>query len=217
MSNDTFGLRSVFVVFAVCIATWFGSAASAEAPDALGALLERFKTVEGWSARFVEEKKIELLSQPLVNSGRIDYSRPRRLERRTLRPFESLWRLEEFLVTIEDAGEQTTIDLRRYPEAHVLATALMDVLEGDIHRLRKNFDVSFAAQHAENPWTLELKPPRNHTGALFRRIEISGLGVTLRRLVVVERSGDTSTTDFSTLRIEPSADRHELNQTHGVR
>ncbi len=172
--------------------------------------------MQTWSASFVEEKKIALLSEPLVNFGRIEYSRPRRLERRTVRPFESLWRLDGHLVTIDDGGEKTTIDLRKHPDASLLATAFVDVLAGDIDRLRKNFDLSFAAQREDRPWSLELRPLKNGSRAFFRRIEISGIGGLVQRLVIIGSSGDNSTTNFSTVRIEPSAGGDRAKDTKGV-
>jgi len=188
----------------------------AEPPDPLASLLEQFKGVQTLSATFVEEKRIALLSEPLVNWGRIDYSRPRRLERRTTRPFESLWRLDGNLVTVEDAGERTTIDLGEYPDARLLATAFMDVLEGDADRLRKNFGVSFAPQRAGTPWRIELTPLKNGRRALFTRIEISGLGVLVERLIIVESSGDKSTTNFADVRIQPKSDGDRAKDTKGA-
>lgn len=211
------GVRGIILISLIGLVALGEQPGSAEPPDPLASLLEQFKGVQTLSATFVEEKNIALLSEPLVNWGQIDYSKPRRLERRTTKPFESLWRLDGHLVTVEDAGERTMIDLDEYPDALLLATAFMDVLEGDVDQLRKNFRVGFAPQHADTPWSIELTPLRNGRRALFRRIEISGLGVLVERLIIAESSGDKSTTNFSDVRIQPKSDDDRAKDTKGVR
>ncbi len=193
--------RDVFAIslFGLVVLLW--QPVSAEPPDPLASLLEQFQAVQVLSANFVEEKRIALLSEPLVNFGRIEYSRPMQLERTTTKPFESVWRLRRELVTFDDGREKTTIDLREFPEASLLATAFMDVLEGDDDRLRKKFQVRFVPQRRDAPWNLELTPINKGTRSLFRRIEIRGRGVLVQSLVVIESSGDTSTTTFSAVRI----------------
>ena len=216
VSDDAAAVKGILLISLFGLAVVCEQSASAEPTDPLASLLEQFRGVQTWSASFVEEKSIALLSEPLVNFGRIEYSRPRRLERRTTRPFESLWRLDGHLVTIDDGGEKTTIDLRKHPDASLLATAFVDVLAGDIDRLRKNFDLRFAAQRADRPWSLELRPLKNGNRPLFRRIEISGLGGLVQRLVIIGSSGDNSTTNFSTVRIEPGASGNRAKDTKGV-
>jgi outer membrane lipoprotein-sorting protein len=198
--------RGIFTVSLIGLVVFFGQPGSAEPPDALASLLEQFQAVHTLSASFIEEKRISLLSEPLINFGHIEYSRPMRLERRTTKPFESIWRLERNLMMFDDGREKTTIDLREYPEASRLATAFMDVLEGDVDRLRKNFRANFVPQRGDAPWKLELTPLIEGNRSLFRRIEISGRGVLVQRLVVIERSGDTSTTTFSGVRIQTAGD-----------
>lgn len=190
--------------------------AIAEPSDLLASLLEQFEGVQALSANFVEQKDIALLSEPLVNFGRIEYSKPKHLERRTTRPFESLWRLDGHTIAVEDGGERTMIDLREYPDASLLATAFMDVLEGDVNLLRKNFRVSFVPQRADTPWNITLRPLESGRRALFKRIEISGLGVLVERLIIVESSGDKSTTSFSDVRISPRAHGDPAKDTKGV-
>lgn len=189
---------------------------SAEPSDPFAALLERFHGIQTFSASFVEEKRIALLSEPLVNLGRIEYTRPRRLERTTTSPFESAWVLDGHQVTLDDGSDRTTIDLRKHPDADLLATAFMDVLEGDVDRLRHNFQIGFAAQRDDTPWKLELTPPKRAGRALFTRIEINGLGVRVQRLVIIETTGDRSTTSFSNVRIQQTADTDGAKEARDV-
>jgi len=216
VSDAALAVKGILLISLFGLVISYEQPGSAESSDLLASLLEEFRGVQSLSANFTEEKKISLLSQPLVNFGRIDYSKPRRLERRTLSPFESLWRLEGQVLTVEDAGKKTTIDLDEYPAASLLATAFTDLLEGDVDRLRKNFNVGFVPQRADTPWKLELTPLNNGSGAHFRRIEISGLGVLVQRLVIIESSGDRSTTKFSEVRIQPRAGDRGAKETKGV-
>ena len=197
-------LRGILATSLIGLVVLFGQTGSAEPRDPLLSLLKQFQAVQRLSASFVEEKRIELLSEPLVNFGRIEYSRPMQLERTTTRPFKSIWRLQRNVMTFDDGQEKTTIDLREYPEASRLATAFLDVLEGDADRLKKNFQIEFVPQRGDAPWNLKLTPFDKGNRSLFKRIEITGSGVLVQRLVVIERSGDTSTTNFSAVRIQPT-------------
>jgi hypothetical protein len=216
VSDDATAVKGILLLSLIGLVVLCEQRGSAQPSDPLASLLEQFRGVQSWSASFVEEKEIALLSEPLINFGRIEYSRPRRLERRTIRPFESLWRLEGHLVTIDEAGENTTIDLREYPDASLLATAFVDVLDGDLHRLRKSFDVSFVAQRGDRYWNLELRPLQDGSRALFRRIELRGLGGLVHRLIIIGSAGDKSTTNFTTVRLQPNADGNRPKETKGV-
>ena len=58
-------------------------------PAPLEKLLEEFRKSPGFSANFVEEKRILLLKEPVRNEGRMYFAQPRSFARWVDRPFPS--------------------------------------------------------------------------------------------------------------------------------
>src|SRR5262249_34114382 len=62
------------------------AAGAAAAPPTLAALLEGFRTMPGFEARFEEEKTLALLAAPLKSRGRLYFAPPATLLRRVEAP-----------------------------------------------------------------------------------------------------------------------------------
>ncbi len=166
----------------------------AAAPDA-AALMAQIRDAPGFEARFVETKRIALLSAPLVTSGRMYLGPDRALARVVESPRRSRVVVEADRLTTVEGERVERLDLSGQPEAKALVGAVRALLAGDLPTLEVAFTVGFVAE--DEAWTLTLTPRSDRLGALVRRLSFEGRGPAPVRFTVEEKSGDTTITELS--------------------
>ncbi len=153
--------------------------------------------VEARRARFVEERSIGVLDQPLVTEGTFAFDAPDRLTRQDLTPAPALYTLDGDRLEIVIDGEERTLSLDQEPVVQALVAPFRAVFAGDLGMLEESFDVAYADDGGG--WKLTLKPK---TGSPARRflevVTVSGAGEHVERIETRERGGDRSV-----MRLEP--------------
>ena len=173
--------------------------AAAPAPAlTLGALLARFAAMSGLQASFREEKRMALLAAPLVNEGTI-YFVPNggspRLARHTTVPAPSVVVIDGATLRVADAAGREEIALDRNPPVRLFVDSFVKIFAGDSAALGTMYTMELAAEGER--WTLRLKPKVAPIDKLVERVEISGEGVVIASMRVVEVGGDETVTTFS--------------------
>lgn len=183
--------------------------ASAGAPEAAAAakpapaitlegLLARFAEMSGLQATFREEKRMALLAVPLVNEGTI-YFVPNagapRLARHTTLPAPSVVVIDGATLRVADAAGREEISLDRNPPVRLFVDSFVKIFAGDRAALSTMYAMELAAEG--DKWTLRLKPKVAPIDKLVERVEISGEGVVIASMRVVEVGGDETVTSFS--------------------
>lgn len=207
------GLRLAVVGALVAVAalpTW--ELRAQDAPADLPALLARFRTVRGLSARFREEKFIALLEEPLVSEGVLHFAPPARIARLVERPAASSMVLDGDELRLIDARGTQRIDLQRMPIVRAFVDAFRAVLAGDGAALDRSFRTRLRRE-SDGSWTLGLSPRIRAVARAIRWVELSGRDVRISRLRIIEVSGDESRTvftDVDTARAYGTADVHRI-------
>lgn len=142
-------------------------------------------------ARFIEEKEVPELEQPLRATGLLAWHAPDRLEKRTLEPAEELFLIQGDQVTLERPGRgvRETISLDAAPEVRPLVEALRGTLAGDAARLAQHHAVTFSGTPAA--WRIVLVPRSQRVRGAVQRIVLEGEGAFLR---MVETQGNDGRT-----------------------
>lgn len=182
--------------------------ALAQRPDAgltgalsLDAVLRRLRAVPAISARFREEKRMQLLAAPLVSEGTLHYASGR-LVRRTLSPDPAVALLEGGRLRFRDASGEQTLDLDAMPTARQFLESFTALVAGDRAALERSYVLGFVAEGAGDRWSLSLRPRPAALARVFREVIVRGTGVALSTIVVRETSGDESVTTFSDVRTD---------------
>lgn len=170
------------------------SAAAPSAPKTLEALLQEMAALPGFCSRFEEEKTTALLDAPLSSSGRLVFSPPDHLLRRVAEPYPSEIVVTGRTVEIRSGGTTQRIDLAAEPAIRPLVESILWVLAGDRAAIERAYRPTFEVD-AER-WTLRLEPKEARLSALLREMRIEGIGAAPERLLVVEATGDQTTTRF---------------------
>jgi hypothetical protein len=159
--------------------------------SSLADLLRGFRTIEGLSARFEEEKHISLLAAPLTTEGTLHYDREHEaLARHTTRPSRSSVVVVDGEVRFGDARSSRSLQVDGNPVAQALVSTFLHVLRGDGEALERAFVVSFESLPGDSGWRLSLSPRHGKVRRILRGIRFEGQGIRIARMTLLEAGGD---------------------------
>ncbi len=151
--------------------------------------MARLAAVPERRARFREEKRLAVLTEPLRSTGRLLYRRPDRLEKVTELPeAESLVVDGDRLVITTGQEPPRVVDLAAHPEVRAAVDAVRGPLSGDLAALRRSFAVTASGTPAS--WRLVLVPTDPAAARLLATVEVSGAGDQPREVVIRQADGD---------------------------
>lgn len=202
------GRATRFASFLFVAILWVAGRADAEASDALSTLLAKLSRVEAVSAHFREEKRMALLSVPLVSEGDIYYQKPRALVRHTRKPMTSSLLLEGSTLKFGDKAHVETASLTAQPAISILVDAFMGVLSGDKAALEREARVTLESRPSDG-WRILVTPNRDPLQKLVRSMEFEGAGSTVSRMRLVDANGDETVTTFTDVRLRGAFDAAE--------
>jgi outer membrane lipoprotein-sorting protein len=197
-----------------------GAAHLASGPAAAGAedltletFMHKVSSAPGVVARFRETKQLALLREPLESEGRLYFAPPDRLAREIVRPAPSSIVIVGGSLWMRDAGGVERVDLAGSEAARQFVDNFLVLFNGDLERLRERYDVQFRARGVQ--WTLVLQPRVRPLKFVIERIEMSGEGAALHRMVTTEVEGDVTSTVFEDVDTEHSFTVEELDRHFG--
>jgi len=162
--------------------------------DELMAILARRKAGE---ARFVEERTVSGLDQPLRYSGTLSFTAPDRLQRITLTPRRESFLVEGSEVTLQRGERVRRLPLDSLPELAALVAALRGTLTGDGSVLHRYFETTVEGSAAR--WTLTLVPLDFGLLGTVRLLRIDGMRSDVRVVELQLADGDRSVTTIEPL------------------
>ena len=179
--------RGVAAVVAWVVVSCLAPPAWALDLPGLAALLGQQRNAE---ARFVEERFVTGLDQPLRSSGTLSFTAPDRFVRTTLEPRPESMSVQGNMVTLKRGGRTRQMALDTVPEATALVEALRGTLNGDLAVLQKFYTARVDGTAAR--WKLTLTPLAQRLGTQVRQLDIEGQGPALTSVEVLLSGGDRS-------------------------
>ncbi len=141
------------------------------------------------TARFVEQKYVQMLKQPLQSSGRLIYLAPDRLQKETLVPAPSELIVNGDRLTVQQPdGKLRDLSLLEVPEIGALVASIRATLAGDAATLTRYYTPTIAG--TPNDWLLQLEPRDERLRKLLTMVRIQGAGTSIRGVETMERDGD---------------------------
>jgi len=155
-------------------------------------LMLQLSQVEHSQVRFVERKYLKVLKAPLQLSGTLSYTRPGRLEKRTLKPKPETVTVMDDKLTLENPGrnERRVLKLRDYPTLWGFVESIRATLGGDIKVLERFYRVELEGGPAK--WQLYLAPREPSMNEVISLIRIDGSQARIDTIEVQETRGDRS-------------------------
>lgn len=164
----------------------------ADPPLTLEGLMAALARQGPGTVRFTEVKSSALLKAPIESSGTLSYAAPARLEKHTRSPRDERLVVDRDTVVIERAarGERLELRLADYPAVRASIESIRGTLAGDLAALRRHYRVELEGTWSE--WRLHLLPSEPELAELVHKVLIGGSGTRVRRIEILEASGDRS-------------------------
>lgn len=185
--------RRALLLAAVLVPTLALPPLPARAADfELPALMELLAAVPASKDSFSETRHSAVLSAPLLLKGTLAYTRPDRLEKQVLAPYEERTVVAGNSVTMENRALQQsrTFSLASSSPISAFVESMRATLAGDRAALERHYRVQLEGK--AEAWTMSLVPRGKKLASLVKRIQIAGARERLKRIEVEEASGDRS-------------------------
>jgi len=157
----------------------------------LETLMADLAEVKERQARFVEERTLGILDEPLVTEGTLSYQAPDELIRQDLLPDPALYAIEGDQLRIVIDDEERVVALDQEPVLEAMVTPFRAILAGDQAALTSMFDLAYAENGDQ--WTITMTPkPSTATRFFLQRIEVSGTDLSVEQMDVFEQGGDVT-------------------------
>jgi outer membrane lipoprotein-sorting protein len=179
-------------------------------PPTLEALMRGMAGASGVEARFREEKRLALLSEPLESRGTLYFVPPNRLSRQTTEPSASRLVIDGDRVSFRDAAGGDAMDLSASPIAREYVSNFIVLFNGDLDALRERYRTDFRAD--AKGWQLALTPRGAPLSDFIERVTLVGRGRALERMELVETGGDRTTTWFEQVKTDRVFSADELKR-----
>ena len=184
-------LAALFLVPTV-ICAYPARSAEPATPWGVETLMLQLSEVDHAQARFVERKYLKVLKAPLELSGTLTYTRPGRLEKRTLKPKPETLTVAGDRLTLENPArnERRVLKLQDYPVLWGFVESIRATLGGDIRALEHFYRVELEGGPAG--WQLYLAPRDRKMNEVISLIRIDGKQARIDTIEVQETQGDRS-------------------------
>ena len=153
-------------------------------------LMQAFATAKPNHATFNEKKYIALLDEPVESSGKLFFSAPDHLEKRTLLPHVESLIVNGNKILIERGSKTYYFTTQNLPELGALINSIRGTLAGNQKVLERNFQLNLKGNMAE--WTLQMVPTNKKLQNLLKHIRIAGSDNQIHSIEVLQVDGDRS-------------------------
>jgi outer membrane lipoprotein-sorting protein len=158
----------------------------------LALLMKRMAEIPAAQARFTETRHVAILTAPLETRGRLSYTRPDRISKHVLAPFEERISVEGDTLTVENSarGAPRSTPVQSNPVLWGLVESLRATLAGDQALLQRFYRVALTGTRAA--WHLTLEPVDPQIGKHLHSIRIGGADSQIGSIEIREANGDRS-------------------------
>ena len=159
-------------------------------PLDLPQLMELMAQVPAREDRFTETKTMAVLSKPLILTGTLAYSRPDRVEKHVLTPYEEHLIVQGDQLTLANKDGTKRIGVKSHPLIWSFVEAIRASLAGEVAALRRFYHIKVEGTSRE--WSLTLRPLDPQAAAYLISIRLRGRGNHLVLVEIDEAGGDRS-------------------------
>lgn len=139
---------------------------------------------------YSEKKYSNLLTEPIVSSGTLAFSRPDTVEKNTVLPRKERFRIAGEELIVARKGREKRYPLSSQPLLAAFAASLRGVLGGNAELLRRHYQLTLTGEEQE--WKLQMTPMETEISRYVESISVTGHTGHIEQIEVRERSGDRS-------------------------
>lgn len=189
-------LARASIVALLAVIVTLASPGHAQTTGSLEAMFARMSRITALECRFHEEKRIALLSAPILTDGTIHYVRPGRLARRITSPSPQVVLIDGANLRMWDGSHEESLDLATQPVVRSFVDSILSLLAGDRAALERSY--TLAIESSATGHVVTLTPRASPLDRFLTRIRFTMTpGYDLTRMEMTEVSGDSTVTTFS--------------------
>ena len=159
-------------------------------PLDLPQLMDLMAQVSARQDRFTETKTLAVLTKPLVLTGTLAYSRPDRVEKHVLTPYEEHLVVQGDQLTLMNKDGTKRIGVKSHPLIWSFVEAIRASLAGETEALRRFYHIK--VEGTATKWLLTLRPLDPQAASYLTSIRLAGQGNHLAMVEIHEAGGDRS-------------------------
>jgi hypothetical protein len=152
--------------------------------------MELMAQVTARQDRFTETKTLAMLTKPLVLTGTLSYSRPDRVEKHVLTPYEEHLVVQGDELTLRNKDGLKHIGVKSHPLIWSFVEAIRSSLAGEVASLRRFYHIRI--EGTPEKWRLTLRPLDPEAASYLTSIQLRGRGNRLALVEIQETGGDRS-------------------------
>jgi hypothetical protein len=155
------------------------------------------------TGRFVHQKHLSEVPQPLLANGEFTYARGLGVHWHTQQPFDSVFILTQQGIVQRDEGAETVrLSAQDQPAVRVIADIFLALFTLDVTSLSSTFDL-FGKSQGER-WIVGLRPKSATIGSVFKQATITG-AKEVEQVVLVDAHGDRTIIDLKEIQYSSAA------------
>ena len=155
------------------------------------------------TGRFVHQKHLSEVPQPLLANGEFTYARGLGVYWHTQQPFDSVFILTQQGIVQRDEGAETVrLSAQDQPAVRVIADIFLALFTLDVTSLSSTFDL-FGKSQGER-WIVGLRPKSATIGSVFKQATITG-AKEVEQVVLVDAHGDRTIIDLKDIQYSSAA------------
>lgn len=181
----------------------------------LDTLLSAFAKMEGLEAKFVEEKRMQLLKAPLRSEGRLYFAPPGYLLRQIDSPQQSRVLITPTTLTVDDGSTREVIDLRARSDVRSFVGSFVSLLAGDKEALTAAYEIR-VVDAKDGTWRLDLAPKAAPLSEILEMVRVSGTGLSVVEIHVFDTNGDETITRMLEVNPKRRFDASERKDLFGI-
>ena len=152
-------------------------------------------------AKINQEKRLQVLTRPLVSNGRMIYAADEGAYWEVIEPYAIAFVLKSDHVLERTEGQTRRLSMQDNPVVAGFSRVLLAVLGGDISSLKTLFNLE--TDVVDDRWVLNLKPRKSDLKDFIKGVSVLG-DESVERVTIQESSGDETILSFSEISYEPN-------------
>ena len=167
--------------------------------DVISKINNASTSIQSMSASFTQTKYLSMLSDKMVSSGKVYYSKSDKLRWEYTSPYQYLFIFNGSKVYVGNKSKKNVIDTNTNKVFKEIARIMMSTVTGTA--LSNTSDFSISLSESSNQWVITLVPKKKELKSMFSKVILyfNKTSYIVSEINIYEKNGDRTNIKFSGL------------------
>lgn len=167
--------------------------------DVISKINNASTSIQSMSASFTQTKYLSMLSDKMVSSGKVYYSKSDKLRWEYTSPYQYLFIFNGSKVYVGNKSKKNVIDTNTNKVFKEIARIMMSTVTGTA--LSNTSDFSISLSESSNQWVISLVPKKKELKSMFSKVILyfNKTSYIVSEINIYEKNGDRTNIKFSGL------------------